>query len=55
MITLNKIEIDYWENRHFPGGEPEKRSQQFREIAKRVNDNADAITELQKMLEILIK
>jgi hypothetical protein len=47
-MKLNKVEIDYFENRKY-SGEPDKRSQQFREVAGRLND---AINEIERMKEL---
>ena len=44
-MKLNKIEVDYFENRHYEN-EADKRSQQFREVAKRINDIVDYLNEL---------
>ena len=45
-IILNQIEVNYWEDRSLSDkGEPFKRSEQFREIVKVVNENAKTTEE----------
>jgi hypothetical protein len=47
-MQLNKIEIDKLEDLHYAGGEANKRSVQFREVAGRLNDAIDEIERMKK-------
>lgn len=48
-VILNKVEIDYHEDRPYKD-EADKRSQQFRELAKVINENAKITEEALNLL-----
>jgi hypothetical protein len=54
-MTLNKIEIDKLEDLHYAGGEANKRSIQFREVAGRLNDAIDEIEKHSKFDELQLE
>ena len=50
-MNLNKIEIDYFEDRPYKD-EADKRSTQFREVGKVVNNTVDHVELLEKRLAL---